>query len=208
MVPRTLTWALTVGVAALAFVAGRTLAASNAPAADTVAPALVVVESGGSTRAPGATPTRVGAALQPSASRTAPLDGVELYRQVRETYPEAALHTFSAMNRIVTGAVEGYVKRYGSPAAMCGKDGSLDDVILTVRWTIATDASGAHLRGGAVAIDEFPEPVRQCLDGYLAKVEGDLPSPVPLVELDVLYQWPIPALVVFRGAAANPDAGP
>lgn len=146
-------------------------------------------------------------ASRPTTSAPAPLDGVELIRQVLDAYPERGRHTFAETQLSVMRLVEDYVRDHGGPSAACATDGSLDDAILTVQWRVSTDSAGTHIRGGALAIDQFAEPAHACLQDYLAKIEGDFPTPLPLVELDVLYQWPIPARVVLANPTTSADAG-
>jgi hypothetical protein len=121
--------------------------------------------------------------------------------------PDAVAQTFSSTNVAVRCTVEAHVKRHGDSGTRRARRQDLDDAILTVQWRVSTEAGDIHVRGGTVAIDQFAEPAHACLQDYLAKIEGDFPTPIPLVELDVLYQWPIPALVVLAKPATPADAG-
>ncbi len=202
MVSRRVSWVITVAACAAGFAGARALARAGAPSngADASAPTTTIPAPAPQARAPQAAP--VGQALPRKAA-----SGVDLYRQVAADHPDAVAQTFSSMNVAVTRTVEAHVKRHGGPAQACAPDGSFDDAILTVQWRVSTEAGGVHVRGGTVVIDQFPEPVHACLQDYLSKIEGDFPTPVPLAELEVLYQWPIPALVVLAKPATPADAG-
>ncbi|MBK9035348.1 MAG: hypothetical protein IPL61_29520 [Myxococcales bacterium] len=208
MVSRPLTWTATVAAAVLGFAAARSLAKeSPARPVEAAAPAAPPPPSHAPAAVAAPTPAPLG--TTPPTAPSKPLTGLELYQQVNEAYPDLGRATWPAINNSVTRLLEAHVRAHGDPATACAPDGALDDAILTVHWTVSTDVQGVHVRGGRLAIDQFPEALHACVDGYLAKVEGDFPSRLPLAELDLRYQWPMPAKVVLaRPPATDGGAAP
>lgn len=116
---------------------------------------------------------------------------MELYQAVNEA--SEGPQTWSAIDLAVSRAVTNHVDQIGSLAHVCAPDGTLDDLPLRVRWDVSTRGSTVMVDGGHVNVEDVPAGALPCIERYLAAVTGEFPGQLPLVELDILFEMPIPA---------------
>ena len=198
---RTLSWLVTAALATSAFVGGRALGDAGGDAATARAPAPPprVVPVTGGPAAPPASPRPTAEQVDSEGAADA---GNELYLQVNEEHPEAGPRTWSAIHNATQRVAERHFRAAGSPVVACMPDGTLDFVTLHVRWSVSSRADRVEVHGGQLTDDDLPPEARRCLDAYFAEVRGVEPSPGPLIELDVLYEFP----AAYAGTSARDAA--